>query len=182
MNIKLGLVARAKAGDSDAFQMLIHQEKANLYKMAFVYTRNEDDALEVFQETVYKALISISTLKDDQYVTTWLTRVLINTAIAYLAKKRKVISLRKDMIENVRDTGSVRLEERIDLLEAMEELEEKYVTVLLLRFYKDYSVKQIAETLDCPEGTVKTNIHRGLTLLKKKLKGEYFDERKNSCL
>ncbi|GEC91483.1 sigma factor [Brevibacillus brevis] len=83
MNIKLGLVARAKAGDSDAFQMLIHQEKANLYKMAFVYTRNEDDALEVFQETVYKALISISTLKDDQYVTTWLTRVLINTSVQH---------------------------------------------------------------------------------------------------
>ncbi|MGG4456213.1 sigma factor [Brevibacillus porteri] len=88
MNKKLGLVARAKTGDSEAFQMLMHQEKANLYKMAFVYTRNEEDALEVFQETVYKALISISTVKDDQYFTTWLTRILINTAIAYLAKVR----------------------------------------------------------------------------------------------
>lgn len=182
LNKTLGLVSRAKTGDSEAFQMLMHQEKANLYKMAFVYTRNEEDALEVFQETVYKALISISTVKDDQYFTTWLTRILINTAIAYLAKKRKVISLSTDMIENIRDTEGVRLEERIDLLEAMGELEEKYVTVLLLRFYKDYSVKQIAAFLDCPEGTVKTNIHRGLTLLRKKLKGEYFHERKNSCL
>jgi RNA polymerase sigma-70 factor, ECF subfamily len=180
MKPKQDLVTRAKAGDRDAFQTIIHQEKESLYKMAFVYMRNEEDALEVFQETVYKALLSISTLKETQYFTTWLTRILINTAIAHLTKKRKVISLSPDMMENVRDTNGVPLEDRIDLLSAMGELEEKYVTVLLLRFYKDYSLKQIAEVLDCPEGTVKTNIHRGLSLLKKELKGEYYDERQNS--
>ena len=51
MTTKLKLVARAKKGDAEAFQALIHEEKGKLYKIAFVYMRNEDDALEVFQET-----------------------------------------------------------------------------------------------------------------------------------
>ena len=66
MTTKLKLVARAKKGDADAFQALIHEEKEKLYKMAYVYMRNEDDALEVFQETVYKTFESIATLKNNR--------------------------------------------------------------------------------------------------------------------
>ena len=89
MTTKLKLVARAKKGDADAFQALIHEEKEKLYKMAYVYMRNEDDALEVFQETVYKAFESIATLKNNDYFSTWVTRILINTAIALLEKETK---------------------------------------------------------------------------------------------
>lgn len=182
MKSTIDLVSRAKAGDSDAFQTLIHQEKEKLYRMAFLYMRNEEDSLEVFQETVYKAFLTISTLQDNQYFSSWLVRILINTAIASLKKKRKVVSMSQEVLENVEDSGQVKLEEHIDLLQAMEELEEKYKTVLLLRFYRDYTIKQISTFLQCPEGTVKTNLHRGLNLLRTKLKGAYSDERKNSLL
>lgn len=50
---KVKLVARAKKGDKDAFQALVHEEKEKLYKVAFVYMKNEDEELEVFQETLY---------------------------------------------------------------------------------------------------------------------------------
>lgn len=56
MEIKSKLVNRAKKGDSEAFQILIHEEKEKMYRMAYMYMRNEDDALEVFQESLYKAL------------------------------------------------------------------------------------------------------------------------------
>lgn len=64
---KLKLIVRAKRGDAIAFQQLIHLEKEKLYKMAYVYMRNEDEALEVFQETVYLAFKSITKLKNDRY-------------------------------------------------------------------------------------------------------------------
>ncbi|MGD8188744.1 sigma-70 family RNA polymerase sigma factor [Brevibacillus ginsengisoli] len=180
MNSTLDLVARAKKGDSDAFQSLIHEEKEKLYKMAFVYMRNEEDSLEVFQETVYKAFVSISTLQENHYFSSWLVRILINTAIAHIKKKRKVVPMSHEILEGVGSTSHLKLEEQIDLLQAMEELEEKYKTVLLLRYYKDFTIKQISTFLNCPEGTVKTNLHRGLLLLKTKLKGAYDDERKSS--
>lgn len=182
MTTKLKLVARAKKGDTDAFQALIHEEKEKLYKMAYVYIQNEADALDVFQETVYKALTTIHSLKKDEYFSTWLTRILINTAMALLNKKKKVVPISHEKLESMVGTGHLKQDAHLDLLQAMNEIDEKYRTVLLLRFYEDYTVKQISEFLDDPEGTVKTNIRRGLASLKKKLKGVYYDDRQNSIV
>lgn len=182
MEIKSNLVKRAKKGDSDAFQMLIHEEKEKMYRMAYLYMRNEDDALEVFQESLYKALNSINTLKNDDYFSTWLMKILINTAITTLKKKQKLVSINSEIFNQIENKERYGTEEQIDLLQAMDDIEEKYKTVLLLRFYQDYTVKQIAAFLDCPEGTVKTNIRRGLELLRKKLKGVYCDDRQNSIV
>ena len=182
MEKKTRLVKRAKKGDTEAFQMLIHEEKEKLYRMAYMYMKNEDDALEVFQESLYKSLYSIDSLKNNEYFSTWLMRILINTAIATLKKKQKVVFVNHELFEQMGNMDNFQLEEQLDLLQAMNEIEEKYKTVLLLRFYQDYTVKQIAAFLDCPEGTVKTNIRRGLEILKSKLKGVYFDDRQNSII
>ena len=182
LTTKLVLVVRAKSGDTDAFQALIHEDKEKLYKMAYVYMKNEDDALEVFQETIYKALKSITTLKNNDYFSTWLTKILINTAIDALRKKKKIVLMSHDIIEEFSGSESTHPDAQLDLLGAMDKIDEKYKTVLLLRFYEDYTIGQIATFLDCPEGTVKTNIRRGLASLKQKMKGVYFDDRQNSIL
>jgi RNA polymerase sigma-70 factor (ECF subfamily) len=182
MESKLNLISKAKKGDIKAFQTLIHMDKEKLYKMAYVYLRNEDDALEVFQETIYKAFESLSKLKNDEYFSTWMTRILINSAINLLRKKKQVVPINKEVLENISDTSSFNSDVQIDLLKAMEEIEEKYKTVLLLRYYQDYTVKQIASMLKCPEGTVKTNIRRGLDKLKEKMKGVYSDDKQNSIV
>ncbi|UPW84011.1 sigma-70 family RNA polymerase sigma factor [Lysinibacillus sp. Ag94] len=182
MDITSKLVKRAKKGDTEAFQMLIHEEKEKMYRMAYVYMRNENDALEVFQESLYKALNSIQTLKNNDYFSTWLMRILINTAIATLKKKQKIVPINNEMFDQIEDVKNIQSEEHLDLLQAMDEIEEKYKTVLLLRFYHDFTVKQIATFLDCPEGTVKTNIRRGLEGLRLKLKGVYLDDRQNSIV
>ena len=182
METKLNLISKAKKGDINAYQALIHNEKEKLYKMAYVYMQNEDDALEVFQETIYKAFASLSKLKNDEYFSTWMTRILINSAIDLLRKKKRVVPINQEILENSSDSSSFDSDVQIDLLKAMEEIEEKYKTVLLLRFYQDYTVKQIASMLKCPEGTVKTNIRRGLDKLKEKMKGVYSDDRQNSII
>ncbi|MDT3428722.1 RNA polymerase sigma-70 factor (ECF subfamily) [Paenibacillus forsythiae] len=182
MSTTADLVPRAMRGDPDAFQALIHEEKEKLYRMAYMYMRNEADALEVFQETVYKAFKSISSLQNSRYFSTWLTRILINTAISYLKKNRKITAMSPEVLEHIGDSYQHQPEDQLDLLQAIGTLEEKYKTVLLLRYYKDYSLKQIAEVLDCPEGTVKTNIHRGLSVLRNKLKGAACDDPRDSFL
>nr|WP_239558814.1 sigma-70 family RNA polymerase sigma factor [Peribacillus deserti] len=54
----------------------------------------------------------------------------------------------------------------MDLIEAIERLEVQSKTVIILRYYRDLSIKQIAEILNCPEGTVKTRLHRAINQLK----------------
>jgi len=175
----IALIVEAKKGNAKAFQSLIHQDKEKLYKMAYVYMRNEDDAIEVFQETVYRAFESIGKLRNEEYFSTWITRILINTAISHLRKRKRTVPMNKEVMDTLR-SSTMNTEMQMDLLSALEQIEEKYKTVLLLRFYQDYTVNQIATILNCPEGTVKTNIRRGLIMLREKMKGVYHEERSNS--
>lgn len=170
------MIAAAIRGDRLALQQLLKLEKEKLYRMAYTYVKNEEDALEIFQQTVLQAIESVHQVKEPEYFSTWLTRICINKALSVLKKKKKLIVL--DEVEDRRTAtdASVDIAQQLDVASALGLLPEKYKTVLLLRFYQDFTVKQIADIMECPEGTVKTVIHRGLALLKKELKGVYVDE------
>lgn len=158
------LLLKAKKGNNKAFVELLQNEKIKLYKMAYIYMKNENDALDVVQETVARAYSKIHTVKEERYFTTWLMRILINTAIETLRKNQKIVPILEQQSEQIQVLS---YDERLDLLQAIEQLEEKYKTVILLKYYRDLSTKDIADLLDCPEGTVKTNVHRGIQQLKK---------------
>jgi RNA polymerase sigma-70 factor (ECF subfamily) len=162
-------IKKAKKGDEKAFQQLIQEEKNKLFRIAYLYVKNENDALDIVQETVYKAFISIKQLKEPNYFSTWLTRILINCAVDFIRKNKNIIPFAE-----VEDTSEERqpIEEKLDLVEAIRKLENPYKTVIILRYYKDLTIKQIADLLNCPEGTVKTNIHRAISKLKLDLKEE----------
>lgn len=169
------MAAAAIKGDRLALQQLLKNEKEKLYRMAFTYVRNEEDAIEIFQQTVLQAIESVHQVKEASYFSTWLTRICINKALALLKKNKKLIVM--DEIEERRmESDSLDIAQQLDMARALGLLPEKYKTVLMLRFYQDFTVKQIAEFMECPEGTVKTMIHRGLAMLKKDLKGVYADE------
>lgn len=165
MLFQSSLLKKAQRGNEKAFLLLIEDEKVKLYKMAYVYMKNENDALDIVQETVMKAFMNLHTVKEAHYFSTWILRILINTAIEVLRKNSKVIVLNEVLPER---SLTVEHEDRIDLLDAIHQLEEKYQTVILLKYYRDLTVREIAELINCPEGTVKTNIHRGLSELKKR--------------
>lgn len=170
-------VIKAINGDKVALQHLVKNEKEKLYRVAFTYVRNEDDAVDVFQQTILLAMESIHQLKEPKYFTTWLTRICINQSINVLRKNQKVISIEKIKVENAADGTITPIEEKIDLLEAINRLDEKYKTLLILRYYNDLTLEQIAISTNEPLGTVKTNIKRGLEKLKPFIKGVYVNDR-----
>jgi RNA polymerase sigma-70 factor (ECF subfamily) len=163
-------IKKAKNGNGKAFQELIQNEKNKLFRMAYVYVKNEDDALDIVQDTIHKAFISIKQLKDPHYFSTWIARILINTALDFIKKNNRMIPFSD--IDGLHNDQKNRIEEKMDLVGAIERLDVQYKTVIILRFYKDLSIKQIAEILKCPEGTVKTRLHRAINQLKSDLKEE----------
>lgn len=169
--LKKDYVKRAKNGDKKAFQELIDREKIKLFKIAYLYSKNEEDALDIFQETLYKALSSIQNLKEDEYFSTWITRILINNAKDFLRKKNRSIPMELEYLKTNQSSPSQDIEDRMDLLKAIDYLDEKEKSALILRFYRDYTVNQIAVVLDIPEGSVKSTIHRALKKLKVKVGG-----------
>lgn len=158
------LLKKAQKGNEQAFIELLQPEKLKLYKMAYLYMKNETDALDIVQETVARAFASIHSVKEPMYFSTWLTKICINTALESIRKTSKIIYMEQPIAEIAEDLA---LEEKMDLLEAIEQLDEKYKTVIILKYYQDLPVKDIAELLNCPQGTVKTNIHRAIQQLKK---------------
>lgn len=86
---KYNLVLNAIKGDEYAFELLIKQESGKLYRTAFLYVRNKEDALDVVQDTVYKAYQSITRLRNPEYFSTWLIKILIRTAFRSLEEKKK---------------------------------------------------------------------------------------------
>lgn len=84
--VSLKLVEKAARGDREAFGELIIMHQEYLYRLAYMYTKNEQDALDAVQECAMRAMISMDKLRKPEYFKTWITRILINSI--YLAQKK----------------------------------------------------------------------------------------------
>ncbi|MBP1947421.1 sigma-70 family RNA polymerase sigma factor [Virgibacillus litoralis] len=166
----LDLVDKAINGDGQAFETLVKNESEKLYKTAFLYVRNKEDALDVLQETIYKAFVSIKQVKQPQYFHTWLTKILIRTAYDFIRKRKKVV-LDENIIDIMPDKPSTNIEDKLDTLNAVNRLNKDYQTVIILFYYHDLTIYQISETMAKPENTIKTYLRRAKMELKKIIGG-----------
>lgn len=119
-------------------------------------------------------------MKHPEYFKTWITRILINESKKILKQKKKVLSIEeyKEAIQS--EDSFVRQEECLDLKQAIESLDPKHKHVVLLYYYNDLSIQDIAQILAIPQGTVKTRLNRARKQLYLVLSQErrYKDERK----
>lgn len=165
------LVKKAQKGDEKAYIALFQQYEADIYRMAFVYVKNQEDALEIVQETAYKSFREIKTLKNPKYFKTWLIRIAINTALSHLSKGKKVVHLRPEYAETF-STNEKDVSLQITLQDLIERLNETEKSVVLLKYYEDHTMREIASILDMPLGTVKTTLYRSLDKLRMQMKRE----------
>ncbi|WP_070120055.1 sigma-70 family RNA polymerase sigma factor [Bacillus marinisedimentorum] len=166
----IDLVKKAINGNVKAFEKLVKKESEKLYKTAFLYVRNKEDALDVLQETIYKAFVSIEQVKQPEFFNSWLTKILIRTAYDFLRKKKRVV-LDDTLLNNYKTESRLDIEGKIDLVNAITKLNQDYQTVIILFYYHDLPIRCIGETLEMSENTVKTNLRRAKIELKKILGG-----------
>lgn len=169
------LVRRAIKQDEAAFEQLILLHSEQLYRTAYVYVKNEQDALDVVQETVYKAFISIRQVKEPKYFVTWLTKILIRNCYRVLNQQTAAA----DLVEQVPVKESSR-EEHLDLIDALSHLRKEYRDVLVLFYFHDVPMKEIASFIGITLNTVKTHLKRGREELKKQLGGLDYVEAQSS--
>jgi RNA polymerase sigma-70 factor (TIGR02954 family) len=166
------LVKKASKGNKKAFEQLIKQHYEQIYRTAYLYVHNEEDALDVVQEATYQAYTSIHSLKQPEYFMTWLTRIIIRCASQILKKRNNVVPLTDEVLSNLLVTDHSDHDEAIHLLNAIGQLKENYRTAIILFYYYDYAIKTISEVMEIPEGTVKTYLSRAKADLKKSYKDE----------
>ncbi|MCK6255526.1 sigma-70 family RNA polymerase sigma factor [Fictibacillus sp. KIGAM418] len=161
------LIKKAIKGNKNAFEQLVTQHYKQIYRTAFLYVHNQEDALDVVQEATYQALISIHTLKNAEYFMTWFTRIVIRCSAQLLTKRKNIIPLTEEVLSSIQSSKEPKSEDAWELLDAIGQLKENYRTTIILFYYYDYSIKTISEMMEIPEGTVKTYLNRGKETLKK---------------
>lgn len=163
-------IKRAQKGDNEAFSELIDTCKENLYKIAFAYLKNEQNSLDVVSETIYKAYMNINKLTMPEFFNTWIIKILINSCKDMLKNNKKVFYIDEynkiDVDSNEILETEFKIDNNIDLYNAIGKLNEKFKSVVILKYLEDMTIAQISEVLDFPEGTVKVYLRRALAMLR----------------
>ncbi len=149
-------------------QELVEQELisnyASMYRLAFSYVKNEPDAMDIVQESAYLAIKNASTVRNQNYIRTWIFRIVINTALSALRQNSSEISA-----EIISEQGKNDRYTDFDTLEALNILNSKERTIVTLRYFEDCRLQDIADTLEENLSTVKSILYRSLKKLRVEL-------------
>ncbi len=178
------LVERVQKGDKHAFDLLIKKYQHRIVSLVARYVLDQTEALDVAQEAFIKAYRAIGNFRGDSAFYTWLYRIAINTAKNWLvAQKRRppasdidaVDAEQYDMESRLKDKGTpenelLREEIKDTVYSTIAELPEDLRTAIMLREMEGMSYEEIATTMECPIGTVRSRIFRAREAIDEKLR------------
>ena len=142
----------------------IVDNKESLYRFAYGYVKNQDDALDIVHDSICKSLTKIDTLKDIGNIKPWIYKIISNCAIDYIRKNSKYIPL--DTEYSAETEGKYDVYEDIDLKRALDLLTYDQRVIITLRFFEDMKIKDIAEITGENINTVKTRLYKALEVLR----------------
>ncbi|WP_159441958.1 RNA polymerase sigma factor [Clostridium sp. Marseille-P2415] len=148
----------------------ILSEQNKFYRVAYSYTKNSDDAADVVQEAICKAIAKVNTLKNTEYLKTWFYRILINEGLNYTRRNKKPV-LNDEILANIGYEDKDVLQS-YSVFQAVYELEPKLRTVIILRYYEDLKFTDIASITKSNLNTVKSRLYKALKLLKISIGGD----------
>lgn len=173
------LIENAQKGDQDAFAELVNEHQRYVYNLTLRILRDENEALDLAQETFVRAWSALPNFRGQSRFRTWLYRIATNLCYNRLPTLRRSLNeLGEEIVEELSnpDPRSVnpaykleRQELREYLFQAVDNLDEKYRLLIALRYQDELSYDEIASTLNLPLGTVKTGLFRAKARLRSAL-------------
>lgn len=185
------LVQQLKRGNKEAFDRLYEKYKNLVIRTAYLITGSTSDSEDAAQETFVKVYLHISELKNDAGFKPWMMQILVRTAYRMCKKRGREVpdeeterlSENQAMLsQNILSPlgQMIKREEAETIFRAVQALPMKQKTVVILYYYNDLSVGEIAKLLDCREGTVKSRLHTARSFLRGELEN-FADFRKGSA-
>lgn len=152
------------------FARLVLDSTDSLYRISRGILRSDAECEDAVWEAIGIGFARLDTLRQDEYAKTWLTRILIHECYRILRRQK----LCADVPEGAKQYPAADAGKRdySDLYDALKQLGGRYRAPIVLFYLEGYSVREIAELLECTEGTVKSWLSRGRKMLKKILEEE----------
>ncbi|PEL13623.1 RNA polymerase sigma factor [Bacillus sp. AFS017336] len=147
----------------------IINNKDDFYRLAYSYVKNSEDAVDILQDSIQKAISSKDKLKNEQSLKSWFYRIVVNTALDFLRKQKKIMVVDEETIE-LYSPGQDDNYTNIDLERSLESLPTKYRAVIVLRYFEDLKIEEVAEILQESPNTIKTRLYKALEILRIKMK------------
>lgn len=168
------LISKARNGDMSAFEEIISLHEQSVYRIALRYTKNENDALDISQETFIKVYRALASFKGDSALSTWIYRIASNVCIDYIRKNSKSSEVPLYKTDDDGNTYDIGVESTIgnpaqafetmeticEITNALEKLSDEHKEIIVLRDIEGFSYTEIADILELEEGTVKSRIAR----------------------
>lgn len=153
------------------FTNYVRDNKNQLYILAFSYVKNEQDALDVVQDSIQKGWMALDTLEEQHQIKSWLYKIVVRTAIDFLRKMKRIQVTDEDTLiylcEEQHDAYR-----NLDLENALETLPLSLKQIIILRFFEDLKLEDVATIVDIPLSTAKSRLYKALKLLKIEMKDE----------
>jgi len=167
------VVQRVLAGETAAFDVLVRQYQQEIYRLAYRMTRSAEDARDLAQEAFIQAYRSLASFRGQSRFSTWLYRIAMNLCLTHLKSvaRRDPAEVDGNLADQRADSLMTLLTNERDraLAEAIEALPPQQKATLTLRVHQGLSHKEIAEVLDCSQGTAKANYYHAVRSLQRKL-------------
>jgi len=173
-SVDLALVRRVQAGDIRAFDLLIQKYRERLFAIIYNLTANREDASDLAQEAFIRAFRSIGRFKGDSSFFTWLYRIAVNASLTHIKRTRmrrffsfenlgeevsqsELAEALADKFQSDKPTLVKELQEKLN--EALQRLSLNHRTVVILFEIEGLSHQEIAQVMECSEGTVRSRLH-----------------------
>ena len=153
------------------FVPFIRANKERFYYLAYSYTKNEQDALDVVQDSIQKALLSLSTLRDEKQLKSWFYKIVVCTSIDFLRKHNRELVVDDEKLAII-TPQKVDTYNNVDLTNALNNLSRTYREVIILRYFEDLKIEDVAHILEININTAKSRLYKALKLLRIQLQDE----------
>jgi RNA polymerase sigma-70 factor (ECF subfamily) len=143
---------------------LLENQQAH-YRFAYSYVKNKEQAMDILQDSIIKALRSSDALDKVQYLKTWFYRILINTSLDLIQRDKKIVYVEDNVLDYHLPVQEDEIRD-IDLYEAIDHLSGPDKTVIILRYFEDMKIDDIAKLLGENNNTVKSRLYATLKKLR----------------
>lgn len=164
------LVKNLKKGHEDAYRQIIEEYGNRLLRTCYLILKDREEAEDVVQETFIKVFQKMDSFRENSGLYTWIYTIALNLSRDRLRKKKDMLTLEDEWVGN--NDVEYEVEKGIDrelLRKELFEINSLYREVLVLFYFEELSIKEISNLLNEKEGTIKSKLSRGRSILKEGL-------------